>query len=90
LHRIRTPPRTGRLVGLFLAYGTADASKVQWTVGAQERDALVIQCADLLTDLGIHTQLNERVSVIVHGVVTLDALVRPTRGGSNAPSVVVR
>lgn len=64
-------PRRGRLVGLFLAYGSTDATKVRWTFLAQERDTLVIECADLLTDLGIEAeiqpQLSGRVSVIVHG-----------------------
>jgi hypothetical protein len=64
-------PRTGRLIGLFLAYGAINASKVRWTFVAQERDTLVIECADLLTDLGIQAeiqpQLNGRVSVTVYG-----------------------
>jgi hypothetical protein len=64
-------PRTGRLIGLFLAYGAIDESRVRWTFGGEERDALVTQCADLLTDLGIRAeiepQFNARVSVTVYG-----------------------
>jgi len=64
-------PRMGRLVGLFLAYGSIDPSKVRWRFAARERDALVTQCMDLLTDLGVRAeiepQLNARVSVTVFG-----------------------
>jgi hypothetical protein len=64
-------PRMGRLIGLFLAYGAIDDSRVRWTFGGEERDALVTQCADLLSDLGIRAeiepQFNARVSVTVYG-----------------------
>jgi hypothetical protein len=64
-------PSTGRLFGLFLAYGSSDASKVRWTFLGQDRDALVSECAHLLHDFGleaeIQSQLNSRVSVIVYG-----------------------
>jgi hypothetical protein len=63
-------PITGRLFGLFLAYGSSDASKVRWTFVGQDRDALVNECAHLLRNFGlgaeIQPQLNSRVSVIVY------------------------
>jgi hypothetical protein len=64
-------PRTGRLVGLFLAYGSIDASKVRWTFSAEAGESLAIECANLLADLGLEAQverqLSGRVSVTVYG-----------------------
>jgi hypothetical protein len=64
-------PRTGRLVGLFLAYGSIDASRVRWTFVAEDREALALECANLLTDLGIASEIEwqrgGRASITVYG-----------------------
>lgn len=70
---IHLTPGFGRIVGLFLAEGNTDRSRVVWTFGDHERETLVAELITLLrTELNIearvqHRAYNHNMKVIIDG-----------------------
>ncbi len=60
--KIDLDPEFGRLVGLFLAEGSCDSSKVTWTYALHESDTLARETVDLLANYGVDAQLRARYS----------------------------
>ncbi|GHB55374.1 hypothetical protein GCM10010331_49000 [Streptomyces xanthochromogenes] len=63
---------TGRLLGLFLAEGSCDASKARWTFAKKEADTLVAETVHLLrTCWGVSAHVahrpNNSINVTAHG-----------------------
>nr|WP_241827828.1 hypothetical protein [Actinopolymorpha singaporensis] len=63
---------TGRLLGLFLAEGSCDASKARWTFAKHEADTLVAETAQLIkgvwgVEAHIAHRLNNSINVTLHG-----------------------
>lgn len=70
--KISLTPRTGRILGLFLAEGSCDASKARWTFGSHEGDTLVPELAGLLEEEWqvtphVAPRPNNSINVTLHG-----------------------
>ena len=70
--KIDLDPEFGRLVGLFLAEGSCDSSKVTWTYALHESDTLARETVDLLANYGVDAHLrlvpeHHTSKVVVHG-----------------------
>jgi hypothetical protein len=63
---IHLTPGVGRIIGLFLAEGNTDYSKVNWTFGSHEKDTLASELVELLkSEFGAEAAVRVRQSKAV-------------------------